>query len=60
MKDTILYFSGNWDDDCDIMESILENVDFVSGTARRQMYKKKAGTGGSMLFGMPWRGFMSS
>lgn len=59
MKDTILYFSGNWDDDCDIMESILENVDFVSGTARRQMYKQKAGTGGSMLFGLTWRGYLS-
>lgn len=58
-KDNILYFTGDWDEDCEIMESILDMVEFKSGTARRKMYKQKDGTGGSMLYGLTWKGYLS-
>ena len=59
MNDKMSYFSGDWEDDCDVMRNILDCVEFKSGTARRKMYKQKAGTGGSMLFGLTWRGYLS-
>ena len=57
--DTIIYFTGKWEEDCLIMKMILDEVEFKSGTARRMMYAQKAGTGGSMLYGLTWKSYLS-
>ena len=59
MDSTIEYFTGNIDEDNEIMTMILNEIDFLSGTVRRNMYKQKRGTGGSMLFGLTWKKYLS-
>lgn len=52
MMDEIKYFTGDRNEDHDIMLDILRSVEFKSGTARRNMFKNlKANPGGSMLYG---------
>tara|TARA_R110002153_G_scaffold1810_3_gene9062 strand:- start:384 stop:947 length:564 start_codon:yes stop_codon:yes gene_type:complete len=56
-------FSGNWFSDLTIMESIMDEVEFYSGTERKNMLKKggiknQKGSG-SMLFGCTWRGYLT-
>jgi len=44
--------------DCCIMECILDQVDFYSGTERKKMCKVSPKVGGSMLYGLTWRAFL--
>lgn len=53
------YFTGDWEDDNLIMEQILDQVEFYSGTERRKMLKVSPKIGGSMLYGITWRGYLS-
>ena len=56
----IEYFSGNKKEDDLIMLNFLKLIDFKSGTARRNMYKNlKDNPGGSILFGLTWKGYLS-
>tara|TARA_R110000787_G_scaffold158123_1_gene272046 strand:- start:8731 stop:9336 length:606 start_codon:yes stop_codon:yes gene_type:complete len=60
MMDEIKYFTGDRDEDHDIMLDILRSIEFKSGTARRTMFKNlKANPGGSMLYGLTWKGYLS-
>ena len=56
-------FSGNWFSDLTIMESIMSEVEFYSGSDRRRMLKKGGLThqkgSGSMLYGTTWRGYLT-
>ncbi len=57
------YFKGCWLSDLSILESILDDVDFYSGTERRRMIKnagkKYSKTMGSMLYGVTWKSYLS-
>tara|TARA_R110002073_G_scaffold150416_3_gene304543 strand:- start:542 stop:1084 length:543 start_codon:yes stop_codon:yes gene_type:complete len=55
----MLYFTGEWYADNVIMTSMLDEVDFYSGTERKQMLKVPFKEGGSMLYGTTWRGYLS-
>jgi len=55
---TMNYFTGEWYADNAIMTSILDSVEFYSGTERKKMLKTPKGTG-SMLYGYTWRGYLS-
>jgi len=56
----IEYFSGNKKEDDLIMLNFLKLIDFKSGTARRNMFKNlKDNPGGSMLYGLTWKGYLS-
>ena len=58
--DSIKYFTGDVEEDHDIMLDILRSIEFKSGTARRNMFKNlKANPGGSMLYGLTWKGYLS-
>ena len=50
------YFTGNRYADSSIMITILDEIDFYSGSERRGMVEKHPKDGGSMLFGVSWRG----
>ena len=53
------YFNGNdIYGDCLIMESILDEIQFYSGTERKKMLKVSPNIGGSMLYGLTWRAFL--
>ena len=52
-------FTGDWYSDNLIMTSILDTVDFYSGTERKKMLKVPERIGGSMLYGVTWRGYLS-
>jgi hypothetical protein len=51
-----VYFTGEWEADNVIMSEYLEEVEYYSGTERRQMLKVSPKEGGSMLYGTTWRG----
>lgn len=54
-------FSGNIVMDCNILERILEQVEYYSGTERRTGQFKTAKTtkgNGSMLYGYTWKGYL--
>jgi len=57
------YFTNEWNTDLSIMETILDQIEFYSGTCRRNMLKKAnekhLKNSGSMLFGRTWRGYLS-
>ena len=60
MIDEIKYFTGDKNEDHDIMLNILKSVEFKSGTVRRNMFKNlKSNPGGSMLYGLTWKGYLS-
>ena len=44
--------------DCCIMECIMDQVDFYSGTERKKMVKVSPKVGGSMLYGLTWRAYL--
>ena len=48
------YFCGEWYADCLRLESILDEIEFYSGSERTKMCKK----GKSMLYGITWKGFL--
>lgn len=48
------YFIDDWHSDCLILESILEGIDYYSGSERQKMSRK----GKSMLYGVTWKGFL--
>tara|TARA_R100001230_G_C5684244_1_gene192509 strand:- start:1788 stop:2384 length:597 start_codon:yes stop_codon:yes gene_type:complete len=52
-------FNGDWKEDSATMISILQNVDFYSGTERKKMLKVPKKIGGSMLYGLTWRSWLS-
>ena len=52
-------FTGNWEEDNFIMTNILDAVEFYSGTERKKMLKVPKSIGGSMLYGLTWRGYLS-
>lgn len=54
-----MVFSGNWEADNKIMESYLDKMDIVSGTARNNLYYVNKKEGGSALFGHTWRSYLS-
>ncbi len=57
------YFIGEWYSDLCILSSHLDEVDFYSGTERKQMLKKgnikHPKDGGSMLYGLTWKKYLS-
>lgn len=56
-------FCGDWNSDLMILESIMDGVEFYSGTERRIMLKKGGvkhiKDSGSMLYGTTWRGYLT-
>ena len=54
-----MYFTGEWFADNAIMTTILDEIDFYSGTERKKMLKVSPKEGGSMLFGTTWRSYLS-
>ena len=52
------YFTGEWYADNAIMTDILDEVEFYSGTERKQMVYTPKGNG-SMLYGYTWKGYLS-
>ena len=53
------YFTGDKTEDDFTMVRILDEIDFISGSTRNKMYTNKKGTGGSMLYGLTWKGYLS-
>ena len=53
------FFIGEWFADNAIMRSYLDEVKFYSGTERRKMLKVSPNIGGSMLYGLTWRGYLA-
>ena len=57
------YFIGEWFADLCILQSYLDEIDFYSGTERKQMLKKEnikhPKDGGSMLYGLTWKSYLS-
>ena len=54
-----MYFNGeDIDGDCCILESILDEIKFYSGTERKKMLNVPPSQGGSMLYGLTWRAFL--
>ena len=55
------YFINDWENDCFILQSYLDQVEFYSGSDRRrnQFAKVKHTKGtGSMLYGSTWKSFL--
>ena len=57
-------FNGDWYGDLSILECILDTIEFISGTDRRNMQRKanikKRGKGfESMKYGLTWRSFIT-
>lgn len=52
-------FNGNWKEDSIKMIQVLSKVNFYSGTERKKMLKVPKKQGGSMLYGLTWRGYLS-
>ena len=54
------YFKSDWFSDLYILENILDQVEFYSGSERRKMLThngyKKTKESNSMLYGLTWRG----
>jgi hypothetical protein len=58
--DNINYFTGDKEEDDLVMFLILQQVEFKSGTVRRNMFKNlKKNPGGSMLYGLTWKSYLS-
>ena len=57
------YFTGDYDQDYLLMTTLLDTIDFYSGTERKNMMtkngKKHPKNGGSMLYGYTWKGWKS-
>lgn len=57
------YFTNDWNSDLSILESILDQVEFYSGTERKEMLKKAnekhIKNSGSMLYGTTWKSYLS-
>jgi len=51
------FFSGDWFADCAVMQEILDQLIFYSGSDRKRMQYSKPSSG-SMLYGCTWRGFL--
>ena len=50
-------FTGDWKTDCELMYKELETIDYYTGGDRNKMlYTDKSG--GSMLYGTTWKGFL--
>ena len=54
-----MIFSGDWEKDNKIMESYLDKMQIVSGTARNKLHYVKKSVGGSALFGHTWKTYLS-
>tara|TARA_R110000822_G_scaffold29055_1_gene86013 strand:+ start:552 stop:1151 length:600 start_codon:yes stop_codon:yes gene_type:complete len=44
--------------DCCIMQEILSQIEYYSGTERKKMLKVSPKIGGSMLYGLTWRAYL--
>ena len=57
------YFINNWESDCLILYTFLQDVEFYSGSERRKMLKNGGEVHtkhmGSMLYGITWKSYMS-
>jgi len=53
------YFTGDWEQDSAIMYDILEQIEFYSGTERKNMIYVPQKIGGSMLYGVTWKKYLS-
>ena len=57
------YFTNEWNSDLSILQSFLDQVEFYSGTERKQMLKKAnekhSKNSGSMLYGTTWKSYLS-
>jgi hypothetical protein len=53
----MLFFNGDINSDCCILECILSQLEYKSGTDRYELCKTKKGNG-SILYGNTWRGFL--
>ena len=58
-----MYFTNNYEQDLLLMATLLDGIEFYSGTERRNMLKKgntkHPKDGGSMLYGYTWKGYLS-
>ena len=52
-------FTGDWHSDNYIMCDILSQVNFYSGTERKNMLKVSPKIGGSMLYGTTWKSYLA-
>jgi hypothetical protein len=59
----MLYFTGFYEQDIMLMTTLLDAIEFYSGTERKQMMTKNGlkhpKDGGSMLYGYTWKGYLS-
>ena len=53
------YFINDWDSDCAIMYDILETIPFYSGSERSKMLYVNSNIGGSMLYGVTWKSYLT-
>jgi len=54
-----MVFTGNWETDNLIMESYLDNLDIVSGSDRNKMHYINKKLGGSSLYGVTWKSYIT-
>ena len=54
-----MVFTGNWESDNLIMESLLDKMDVVSGSDRNKMHYINKKLGGSALFGTSWKSYIT-
>ena len=57
LLDNLKYFCGDINSDCYILEDILSQITYKSGTDRYKLCKTSSGNG-SVLYGNTWRGFL--
>ena len=59
----MLYFTSDYKQDYLLMTTLLDHIEFYSGTERKQMMTKNGlknpKDGGSMLYGYTWKGYLS-
>ena len=56
-----MYFTGDFYGDCNILETILDDLEFYAGTERRTGQFKEVNIPkgcGSMLYGLTWKSFL--
>ena len=60
----MLYFTGNYKQDLMLMTTLLDTIEYYSGSDRREMLTKNGVKhppkgSGSMLYGYTWKGYLS-
>lgn len=54
-----MVFTGDWEKDNLIMESLLDKMDIVSGSDRNKMLYINKKKGGSALYGVTWKSYVT-